>query len=74
MNRLVDMLEESEVETKVTRFSSKEGIVGLGESPFVSFQKFFYSIMFINLMWLQIIMSLILISRPFSKISHSIQQ
>ena len=41
MNRLVDMLEESEVQTKVTRFSSKEGIVGLGESPFVSFKNVF---------------------------------
>lgn len=38
MNRLVDMLENTEqtVETKVTRFSSTDGISALGDNPFVS--------------------------------------
>ena len=38
INRLVDMLDSGEqrVETKVSRFSSTEGISGLGDNPFVS--------------------------------------
>ena len=38
VNRLVDMLETSDtnVQTKVDRFSSSRGIEELGENPFVS--------------------------------------
>ena len=39
MNLLVDMLEDAEVDTKVTRFSTTEGVKGLGENPFVSIFK-----------------------------------
>ena len=37
MGRLVDLLENAGVQTKVERFISSEGVNGLGKNPFVSY-------------------------------------
>ena len=39
MNLLVDMLQDAKVDALITRFSTTEGVTGLGGNPFVSIIK-----------------------------------